>query len=1204
MTTVLRSPEPFAQAQSLLASVKGKQFSLEERGKKALELATYLLGDARKAPLSSSQKRWKIFTRLLQDTSFRSLVLNLADQSFRSKMLKRIAQQTSFLLQLDFPSLLPLQYKTQLLAYRLLGALLPRFFVPAFLHALKKRTSRLFFSADSKNLWKCIEQKKKENAHLNIYYLSENVLAESEGKNWLAVYVKDLQNPRIQYLSVKLSSFGAPFFPESRSSAIEKFAERLRCLYRAAIANAIEMPDGSKQNKFISLDMETYSSMHLGVETFKKILSEKEFFSFSAGIVLQAYLPEAYQIQQELTLFAKERVAQGGAPIKICLVKGAYLGIEQIESSKNDWPQAPFTSKIETDANFKRMALFGMNPENLHAVRLGIATHNIFDIAYTLILASENEAFPYVDWEMFDGRIEHVQETIQKLISKEILLYTAITTTGEFQESLSYLMRRVDESTGLENFLRTVYELQPSSRFWEEQQSIFLQSCAEIEKLPILPRRRQNRLLTQDGSEEATSMFHNDPKTDFSLKPNLLWAEKIVEEWKHPFIETIPYSVGNQFFFAPANGIGYDPSSPSFSLYRFAIAGKEDLLQAIAIAKKTEPSWKETSLERRFFFMSELVKKLKEKRGDLIGSLMATTGKIMREADREVCNAIDTVEYYKKRMERFFQLKDLCWQPKGTILIMTSWRDPYSLAIGHIAAALLSGNTVLFKPSLDAILTGWYTASLFWEAGVPKEALQFLIATNEESLHTLVPDKRISTLILSGQASTAKILLEARPGLDLIAHGDGKNAIIISALSDRNSAVEHLIASAFNFSGQKYSSASLAILEEEVYHDTSFLRSLRDAALSLKIGSPFDLSTQLGPLVHPPNPDLMQSLTQLEKGEEWLLQPKPDPSNPHLWSPGIKLGVTKNSFSYKCNEPGPLLSIMKAKDLTEAIQIVNQSSFGLTSGLESLDRREQLHYLANIEAGNCVINRSISVPVTFRDPFGGCKDSSFGNGFKIGGPNFLLGCLRTTAISLPKEKKPVNELVNNLTSFIENIDLSAEELGLWYASIANYAFWWGRMKQKRDPIKIIGQDNFFGYVPRKNICLRIEENSLPLNLLLVCAAALTCECPLTISCDLSSQKEFFWLHNFPLLHCTNEPFETFLKKLESGSIRRLRLIEKAAVPIVQAASKSCCTIIDSPPISNGRIELLHYLREVSISCDYHRYGNLGNREGELRKLPY
>ena len=1094
----------FEEARALLDSVKGKPLPAKERSKKAVELASFILSDAQKDPLSSRQKKWKTFTKLLQNSSYRSLVLNLIDQSLRSKSPKRIADMVSFLLQLGIPACLSFKSKALLLSFRLFGSFFPGIFVPAFFHYLKKQASELFFSADSKDLWKRIEQKK--GAILNIYYLSENVLSDQEGKNWLQTYLKDLENPHVQYLSVKVSALGAPLFPESWDLCSEKWAERLRRLYRAAIANATKKPDGSKQNKFINLDMETYSSMPMIVDLFKKVLSEKEFLSFSAGITLQSYLPESYQIQQELTAFAKERIQEGGEPIKICLVKGAYLGIEQVESSKNDWPQAPFTSKIETDANFKRMALFGMIPENARAVHLGIATHNIFDIAYTLLLSSENEIFSYVDWEMPDKRVEHLQESIKKLIQKEIILYTAVSLSNQFHESFNYLIRRIDESTGPENFLRSVYELKPSNRFWEEQETLFLQSCAEIGNIPWAPRRAQNRHLPDEEKEFAPLVFHNDPKTDFSLKANRTWAKTIAAEWKNPTLPPIPYSMGSRLVYEPAVGIGYDPSHPHMPLYRFAIAGKESLLKAISIAKETENSWAETPLEKRNSLMTELVKKLKEKRKDLIGSLMLSSGKTIREADREICNAIDTVEYYKKRMGRLLRMKDLSWQPKGTMLIMTSWRDPYSLAIGHIAAALLTGNTVLFKPAFDTVLTGWHTASLFWEAGVPKEVLQFLIATNEESAETLIPDPRIVSLILSGQFSTARKALELHPGIDLIAHTNGKNAIIVSAICDRGLAVEHVIASAFNFSGQKYSSASLAILEKEVYEDATFLRNLRESASGLKVGSALDLDTQIGPLIHRPSEELLRCLTRLEKGEEWLLQPKEDPANSHLWSPGIKLGVTVESPSFQCLEPGPLLSLMKAESLPDAMRIVNQSTFGLTIGLESLDAREQMNYLSKVEAGNCTINRSISVPVTFRDPFGGCKNSSFGNGYKIGGPNFLFGCVSISQISLPKEKKPINESVNNLASFIEKIDLSAEELGRWYASLANYSYWWNRMKQKRDPSKIVGQDNLFGYVARKNVFLRVEKNSSPLDTLLICAAALTCECPLEISCDLSRRK--------------------------------------------------------------------------------------------------
>jgi RHH-type proline utilization regulon transcriptional repressor/proline dehydrogenase/delta 1-pyrroline-5-carboxylate dehydrogenase len=331
------------------------------------------------------------------------------------------------------------------------------------------------------------------------------------------------------------------------------------------------------------------------------------------------------------------------------------------------------------------------------------------------------------------------------------------------------------------------------------------------------------------------------------------------------------------------------------------------------------------------------------------------------------------------------------------------------------------------------------------------------------------------------------------------------------------------------------------------------------------------------------------------------LEPKEDPNNPCLWTPGIKLGVKPGSFTHMTELFGPVLGLMRAENLDHAIELANAVPYGLTSGLHSLDEREQTIWLRDIEAGNLYINRTITGAIVRRQPFGGCKASSIGGGSKAGGPNYLRELMHATQIALPQEKYPVNEWVNSLTAILEKINLSAEELGLWIASVANYAYWWKRLKQDRDPTKIVGQDNFFRYVPRKNIVLRLGKNSRPLDALRVCAAALTCGAGLEISWSSTKTPEFNWLDLVPVVRIIDETDEQFYSRVKLGKIERIRMVEHPSDACHRAASVTATHIVEDEVLANGRFELLHYLREVSISFDYHRYGNLGLREGELRK---
>ena len=565
---------------------------------------------------------------------------------------------------------------------------------------------------------------------------------------------------------------------------------------------------------------------------------------------------------------------------------------------------------------------------------------------------------------------------------------------------------------------------------------------------------------------------------------------------------------------------------------------------------------------------------------------------------------IDFAEYYQRSLMKMASCHDIEWKPKGTYLVAPPWNFPISIPAGGILAALAIGNCVLFKPAPEAVLSGWILVNALWDAGIPKEALQFINCEDDPVGSKLVKDPRINGVILTGATATARLFLKMRPGLDLSAETGGKNAMIISALSDRDLAIKDLVQSAFGHSGQKCSAASLAILEAEVYDDPHFRKQLKDAVESLTVGSAWDPSSKVIPLIREAAQELHRGLTTLEPGEEWVVKPKQDPQNPRLWSPGVKWGVKEGSFMHQTELFGPVLAVMRAKNLEHAIQIANGTPYGLTSGFHSLDEREHALWLSKIEAGNLYINRTLTGAIVRRQPFGGCKASSYGHGAKAGGPNYVAQLSRPIQKALPKEKGDIPPMIKKLATLLNKIPLKAEELALWESSLSHYALWAHRFKHEHDPSRILGQDNLFQYRPHHHLCFRIQPSDAPLDLLRVCAAALLCETSMHISwtpgetpLEMTSQ----WKRLMPIFHFIEESEEHFLSSVKQGVFKRVRLLSSPKAAWHSAAAESACYLDAAPVLANGRFELLHYLREVAISYDYHRYGNLGVREGEPRK---
>lgn len=1190
------------KAIQLIEEIKGKVLSIEKRKELAIELARLMLEEASKTTTFSERKSQKKLAELMKDPNGKTFTTILTDQCFRSSSHRKTASRIIDLLNdLGTPNYLSLFERFGLTLFKALPPFIAQFLVPFAKYGLRKETKKVILPAEPYLLKRHLEKRRKENVRLNINHLGEAILSEKESQKRLETYLKDLEHPYIDYISVKISTIYSQIHLIDFDQTLEILAERLKTLYRKSKESMVVLPDGTKRARFINLDMEEYRDLDLTVALFQKVLNEEEFFDYSAGIVLQAYLPDSHAIQKRLTEWAKERVAKGGAPIKIRIVKGANLAMEQFEASLRDWPQAPYKTKVEVDANYKRMVAYGSCPENARAVRLGVASHNLFDLAFAMVLRAEHDVERFIGFEMLEGMADPIRRVVQKL-TKEVILYCPIAKKKDFQHAIAYLIRRLDENTGEENFLRHAFGLKAGSSSWNFQVELFSKSCDLMEKAFLGQRRKQNRMMAPIHPD-FSHPFENEPDTDFSLPQNRVWAQEIAKSWQKRTIDSIPCVIGGTSHFEPLSGEGFSSSLRGKKIYSYVKADKNLIEQAIRSSEKAFHHWKTTTVEHRSHLLASCAKLLRERRGELIGAMMLDAGKTILEADPEVSEAIDFAEYYRKEMEDFSQRKELSFEPKGIVLVASPWNFPCSIPAGGIFAALAAGNSVLFKPASDAILIGFHLVQALWDAGISKEVLQFVPCSGEESGEFLIKDPRVHTVILTGGTETARKLLSLRPDLDLAAETGGKNAIIVTSHADRDLAIKDIIQSAFGHSGQKCSAASLLILEKEVYSDLSFQKALVDAIHSWKVGSSFDLGVKINPLIHEPKGVLKKGLTELCPKEKWLLEPKVDPENPALWSPGIKSNVKPKAFTHMTELFGPVLTILEAKDLKEAIDLANMTPYGLTSGLHSLDPKEQTLWLETIEAGNLYINRTITGAIVKRQPFGGTKASNFGSGSKAGGPNYLRELLNIKEKTIPQEKKAFSSEVAQLIPYLNYLNLSQEELGLWMASAASYAFFKEEFQKKKDLCQIVGQDNFFEYRPRKKMVFRLSPKASPFDVLRTLAAILSVNPTVTLSFDPKEMKanSFAWLEEFSLLNKVEEDHLSFLQRIEEGQIERVRLLEPCPYDVKALMAKHSFYVVDQPVLSNGRFELLHFLREVAISIDYHRYGNLGAREHEKRK---
>ncbi len=610
------------------------------------------------------------------------------------------------------------------------------------------------------------------------------------------------------------------------------------------------------------------------------------------------------------------------------------------------------------------------------------------------------------------------------------------------------------------------------------------------------------------------------------------------------------------------------------------------------MARAAQLAWAAGPAAGREARLEACAAELARRRGDLIGAMILDGAKTVTEADAEVSEAVDFARYYARTLrETAGELGDCRMEPLGVVVVTPPWNFPLSIPAGGVLAALAAGNAVVLKPAPEAVLVGWWLASCLWDAGVPRDVLQFLPCPDDETGKGLVTDPRVGAVILTGSVETARLFLGWRPDLNLFAETSGKNAIIITALADRDQAIRDLVRSAFGHNGQKCSAASLAICEAEVYDDPDFRRQLRDAAASLAVGSAWELTSRITPLTQPPGPALRRALTVLDEGEEWLLEPRPAPDSALLWSPGIKLGVRPGSFFHRTECFGPVLGLMRAADLDQAIALANATPFGLTSGVQTLDDREIARWVDRLEAGNLYVNRPITGAIVGRQPFGGWKASSIGPGAKAGGPNYVLQLARWRQETRPPgDGEPLpGPMAALLECCLAGLP-DAEERALLRTSATSYAGAWRRhFSREHDPSEILGERNVFRYRPCRRVLAR---GPATVALAQVALAARAAGVPLTMSLPADSAAPA-WLEECPGMELVVEADAQFVERLaHPGDAERVRVWEPISTAARAATNGVGLTVIDAPVLANGRLELRWYVREQTVSHVTHRYGSV------------
>lgn len=1123
-----------------------------------IALVRHWLTEAAKIPADASAEQ---LAGVLKDPNGLDFTVGFVDGVVRPEDLKVAARNLAELAP-KVPAFLPWYMRRAVQVGGFMAPVLPQVVIPVARKVLREMVGHLIVDATDAKLGPAIAKIRKDGINLNVNLLGEAVLGEHEASRRLEGTHTLLARPDVDYVSIKVSSTVAPHSPWAFDEAVEHVVEKLTPLF----AKAASFP----KPKFINLDMEEYKDLDMTIAVFTRILDKPEFKNLEAGIVLQAYLPDALDAMIRLQGWAAARRAEGGAGIKVRVVKGANLPMEQVEASLHDWPLATWGTKQDSDTSYKRVINYSLHPDRIRNVRIGVAGHNLFDIAFAWLLAKKRGVESGIEFEMLLGMAQGQAEAVKKDVGS-LLLYTPVVHPAEFDVAIAYLIRRLEEGASQENFMSAVFELSENEALFAREEDRFLRSLEDLDESVPAPNRQQNRSLPPVPMPH--DHFENTADTDPSLPANRDWGRAILDR-------------------VPTSTLG----NASVEAAMITDAGILDTVIATAVEKGK--AWGALSGAERAEILHRAGDVLESRRADLLEVMASETGKTLDQGDPEVSEAVDFAHYYAESARKLDDVDGATFTPAKLTVVTPPWNFPVAIPAGSVLAALAAGSAVVVKPAKQAKRSGAVMIEALWEAGVPRDVLTMVQLGERELGKQLIAHPAVDRVILTGGYETAELFRSFRKDLPLLAETSGKNAIIVTPSADLDLAAKDVAYSAFGHAGQKCSAASLVILVGSVAKSKRFHNQLIDAVTSLKVGYPEDPTSQMGPIIEPANGKLLNALTTLGEGENWAVEPRKLDDTGRLWSPGVRYGVKRGSYFHLTEFFGPVLGVMTADTLEEAIAIQNQIEYGLTAGLHSLNTEELGIWLDSIQAGNLYVNRGITGAIVQRQPFGGWKKSAVGAGTKAGGPNYLVGLGDWTSKESAQgaAARPAHPGVQRLVDAVQG-ELDSAELDALQRSVGSDALAWAEeFGAAKDVSGLSAERNIFRY-RNLPVTIRLSDGESLRALVRTVAAGVLAGSQLTVSTGVGLPARLRAVLTGLEIPVTVEDDAAWLAsagrlaaagKLSNG---RIRLIGGSAADLAEATGgRPDVAIYPHEVTEAGRVELLPFLHEQAVSITAHRFG--------------
>lgn len=840
---------------------------------------------------------------------------------------------------------------------------------------------------------KNLKKIRKDGFAFTVDILGEATVSEEESEAYLQEYLELLDALRTEYatwpalggqdldwghaprvnISVKPTALFSQASPKDFEGSVQGIYDRLVPILRKV----------REMNGFMRIDMEQYKFKDITLEVYRRLRDSDEFRDYPhLGIVLQAYLKDTDRDLADLLAWAREK----SLPISIRLVKGAYWDSETVIAKQNGWDVPVWTIKAESDAAYERQARVIL--ENHDICHFGCASHNIRTISAIMETArSLNVPESRYEFQVLYGMAEPVRKGLLN-VAKRVRLYAPY---GDLLPGMAYLVRRLLENTANESFLR--------QSFAEEAE------VAQLLENPLLTVDREKARITPKAPQsQEVGRFENEPFADFTQSQVRQAFESAVAEVRGQLGRKYPLIIGGKEVHTTDTLPSVNPANPQELIGEICQASTKEIDLAIEAAKKAAPGWKALSPKERADYLLKAADIARKEIFTLSAWQTLEVGKQFDQAQADVAEAIDFLEYYAREMVRLGtparmgrapgEMSQLVYQPKGIAAVIAPWNFPLAISCGMSSAAIVAGNPVLYKPAGPSSVVGFTLAEIFRKAGLPDGVFNYVPGRGSVMGDYLVEHPDIAIIAFTGSMEVGKRILTkasvVQPGQKqikrVIAELGGKNAIIIDDDADLDEAVREVLSSAFAFQGQKCSACSRVIVLEPIYE--KFIHRLTEGARSLAIGPAEDPTFFMGPVVDDKARQGILQYAELAKKEGNLLFESAVPENGYYVPLTIVDGITPEHRIAQEEVFGPVLAVMKVKDFDQALEWANSTAYALTGSVFSRSPRHLEKASKEFNVGNLYLNRGSTGALVERHPFGGFHMSGIGS--KAGGPDYLL----------------------------------------------------------------------------------------------------------------------------------------------------------------------------------------------------------------------